>query len=291
MKLGFVGLGLMGNPMAQRLLGGGHTLFVTNRTKEKATALLDKGAVWCNSPSDVARRSEIAVTMLSTPDVLEQVALGNQGILQGAGAGLLHVDCSTVSPVLTRSLYERYKAKQCEFLHSPVLGSVPNATDGSLLLFAGGDKQSYERAEGILRLLGSKIWRFDRVDQASNTKLLCNFFIASMISGLAQGLVFAEKKHIDPKVFLDILAHSSLNAPTYQTKGSSMVDDNFAPRFFVEHMLKDVRLVLESADESGVSLPSADVALDLYSKAQQAGFGKEDYSAVIKILRAESSGV
>jgi len=285
MNVGFVGLGLMGTPMAGRILNAGHTLSVYNRTREKGADLVSRGAIWCSTPAEVAGRSEIVVTMLSTPAVLESVAFGRDGILSGAKKGSIHIDCSTVSPVLTRQIHKRYRANGCHFIHSPVLGSVPNATEGSLLLFAGGDKETLDKSEPILRLFGQRIWRFDTVEQATNTKLLCNFFIASMISGLAQGLVFAEHNHIDSKVFLDILGHSVLNAPTYQTKGVLMIENNFAPRFFVEHMLKDVQLVLDSAKASGTKMPAAQVALELYSQASTSGFAKEDYSAVIKVLR------
>lgn len=285
MKIGFIGLGMMGTPMATRILNAGHTLYVNNRTKQKAEKLISQGAVWCDYASDVGQKAEIVVSMLSTPDVLENVATGKNGILEGAGAGLIHVDCSTVSPALTKRLYEKYHSKKCFFIHSPVLGSVPNATEGSLLLFTGGDVEAYRKVENVLKLFGQHIWRFERVEQASNTKLLCNFFIASMISGLAQGLAFAERNTIDPKVILDILNHSSLGAPTYQTKGAMMVENNFTPRFFLEHMLKDIRLLLESAKTTGSTMPAAEVALKLYEKAAASGLSKEDYSAVIKVVR------
>jgi 3-hydroxyisobutyrate dehydrogenase-like beta-hydroxyacid dehydrogenase len=286
MNIGFVGLGLMGGPMANRILDAGHRLCVYNRTKEKSTPFLAKGAVWCDSPREVAQKSEILFSMLSTPDVLENTTLGKNGIVQGARPEFIHVDCSTVSPILTKRLHEQYRSMHSHFLHSPVLGSVPNATDGSLLLFVGGEDEAFVKARDILKLFGNKIWRFERVEQASNTKLLCNFFIASMISGLAQGLVFAERNSIDPKVFLDILSQSALNAPTYQTKGKSMIENSFAPRFFVEHMLKDINLLLDSAKESGATMPNAEVAKDLYTKAMNSGLGKEDYSSVIKTLRS-----
>ncbi len=285
MKVGFIGLGLMGTPMANRILNAGHTIYVFNRTRQKAESLIKQGALWCDSAAEVAEKSEIVISMLSTPDVLENVALGKKGILEGAGAGVVHVDCSTVSPSLTKRLHEKYQSKKCSFLHSPVLGSVPNASEGSLLLFVGGEAEAFQKVESVLRLFGRHIWRFERVEQASNTKLLCNFFIASMISGLAQGLVFAERNTIDPKIILDILNHSSLGAPTYQTKGEMMIERNFTPRFFLEHMLKDIRLLLDSANTSGSSMPSAEVAMKLYEKASALGLSKEDYSAVIKVLR------
>jgi 3-hydroxyisobutyrate dehydrogenase len=136
-----------------------------------------------------------------------------------------------------------------------------------------------------VKLFGGKIWRFQTAEQATNTKLLCNFFIATMISSLAQGIVFAEKNGIVPSTILDILASSSLGAPTYQVKGPSMIENKFAPRFFLKHMLKDINLFLDAAGASNAPVPSAEVAQDLYSKAVEAGLEKEDYAAVIKVLR------
>ncbi len=286
MNVGFIGLGLMGTPMASRILDAGHTLFIHNRTKEKCKPLLDRGARWCDSPADVAGRSDVVCTMLSAPDVLEKIALGEDGVLKGLKKGAVHVDSSTVSPGLTSRLEREYHNKGCHFLHAPVLGSVPNATEGSLLLFAGGNNEAFSKAESILKLYGNKVWRFPKAEQATNTKLLCNFFIATMISSLAQGVVFAEKNGIDPATILEILGSSSLGAPTYQVKGKSMVENRFEPRFFLTHMLKDINLFLDSAGNSGAPVPAAEVARELYTKSVKAGLEKEDYSAVIKVLRS-----
>jgi 3-hydroxyisobutyrate dehydrogenase-like beta-hydroxyacid dehydrogenase len=286
MNVGFIGLGLMGTPMANRILDAGHTLHVYNRTKEKSRPFIERGAIWCDSPAEVARRSDVVCSMLSAPEVLENVALGNEGVLEGLRPGATHADSSTVSPVLTRRLEEQYRNRGRHFIHVPVLGSVPNAAEGSLLLFAGGDEEGYKKGESILKLFGSKIWRFPKAEQATNTKLLCNFFIATMISSLAQGIVFAEKNGIDPATILDILGNSALGAPTYQVKGKSMVENKFAPRFFLAHMLKDINLFLGAAKASDVRVPAAEVARELYSDAVNAGLEKEDYSAVIKVLRS-----
>lgn len=286
MNVGFIGLGLMGTPMANRILGAGHSLYIYNRTKDKAKSFIERGAVWCDSPAAAARKSDIICSMLSTPDILEKAALGKYGILDGLKKGMVHADSSTVSPELTKRLEAQYRERGCYFIHVPVLGSVPNAAEGTLLLFAGGDPAGYYKAENILKLFGSKIWKFERAEQATNTKLLCNFFIATMISSLAQGIVFAEKNGINPKIILDILGNSALGAPTYQVKGTLMIDNNFAPRFFLEHMFKDINLVLGAAKESGVQMPAAEVAHELYSRAMSAGLEKDDYSAVIKVLRS-----
>lgn len=285
MNIGFIGLGLMGAPMANRLLGSGHTLFVYNRTKTKADAFLAHGAKWCETPAEAARNANIIFSMLSAPPVLEEIALGPDGVLNGMKPNSIHVDCSTVSPVLTSRLESEYRERRSFFLHAPVLGSVPNAADGSLLLFVGGEERAYQRVEPLLKMIGSRIWRFERSEEATHVKLLCNFFIGAMITTLAQALVYSERNHINPKLFLEILSHSSLNSPMYQTKGASIIDDNFTPRFFLENMFKDVSLILESANASGSPLPVAELARRLFAKAMEAGLAKEDYSAVVKVLR------
>lgn len=285
-ELGFIGLGLMGAPMATRLLKAGYPVHVYNRTKEKAKPLLNLGAQWCDSPKEAAAKSEIVFTMVSDPAALESVTLGEKGIMGGIRPGGIHVDTSTVSPKITGLLEKEYQRKRALFLHAPVLGSIPQATDGTLLLFVGGPGAAFEHAEPVLKTFGSKIWRFESVQQATHTKLLCNFFIAGMISLLSQALVFGKQASIDLRGFLEILSHSALNAPTYQTKGASMIDRNFAPRFFLEHMLKDIRLLLDAGKELGVPLPTGEVAEHLFSEAIRRGYGKEDYSAVVKVVES-----
>ena len=287
-SVGFIGLGMMGTPMAARLQTAGFLFAVHNRTKKKASSFVEEGATWCESPKEVAEKSEIVFSMLSNSEALSECALGSNGLLKGAQKGSVHVDMSTVSPAVTKELGERYRREGCVFLHSPVLGSVPQATDGSLLLFVGGEEVGFRRAEPALKTLGSRIWRFGQPEHASHMKLLCNMFIAGMGTTLAQALVFAEKANVDPNILLDVLNQSALGAPMYQTKGKSMLDRNFAPRFFVEHMLKDLNLMLQAGKELNVPLPATEVAQRLYSEATEAGFSKEDYSAVIKVLERQA---
>jgi len=258
-SVGFVGLGMMGAPMAARLLKSGHRLSVYNRTKSKAEPLLTQGAVWCVSAGAVARASNIVFSMVSNPAALEEVSLGNQGILDGLNKGGIHVDTSTVSPSLTCDLAQRYRATGRVFLHSPVLGSIPQAADGTLLLFAGGDEDAYRRVEPLLHLLGKQIWRFEHAEQASHMKLLCNLFIAGMIATLAQALVFAQKANVDPRTLLEVIGQSQLN------------------------------LMIEAAEAVGAPLPAIEIAQQLLVEGQRAGFGKEDYSAVVKVLQSQTA--
>jgi 3-hydroxyisobutyrate dehydrogenase-like beta-hydroxyacid dehydrogenase len=288
-SIGFIGLGLMGTPMARRFLQSGYPVAVFNRTKDKVTQLLADGATWFESPTLVAQHSNIVFTMLSNSESLEAIALQSNGILNGLSGSGIHVDSSTVSPETTSKLAKEYASKGSFFIHAPVLGSIPQATDGSLLLFVGGDERAFRKAEPALKCLGSKIWRFEKVEQATTTKLLCNFFIATMISGLCQALVMAKKAGVEPRVLLEIIGASALNAPMYQTKGASIIERNFKPRFFLEHMLKDVNLLIGAAKGLDVAMPSGEIAQALFSEAVGLGLAREDYSAVVKVFEKIAS--
>ncbi len=282
--IGFIGLGMMGEPMAMRILQAGFPLAVHNRTKGKAKKLIESGALWHDSPRSVAEKSEIVFTMVSNSGALEEISLPSDGILEGFTKGGIHIDTSTVSPVTTQRLAQEYTARGASFLHAPVLGSIPQATEGTLLLFVGGAEPAFKRSQPVLKLLGSRIWRFEKVEQATHIKLLCNFFIGTMISTLTQALVFAKKASVNPRTLIEVIGNSALHAPMYQTKGVAIIERNFKPRFYLEHMLKDINLLVDAAGSLGVSMPSAETAQALFLHAQSAGFGREDYSSVVKIL-------
>jgi 3-hydroxyisobutyrate dehydrogenase-like beta-hydroxyacid dehydrogenase len=279
--IGFIGLGLMGAPMASRLIQAGYTVHIHNRTKEKSDALIKQGAVWNNSAADVAVNSEIVLTMLTNDEALRKTATSIQSTLRKNG---IHIDCGTVSPALTSMLELEYGKSQRGFLHSPVLGSIPQATDGSLLLFVGGTNEIFLRAEPVLNILGSKIWRFPAAQQATNMKLIMNSFIAGMIATLSQALMYARKASVEEATVLDVLSHSALNSAMYQTKGNSILQNNFAPRFFLENLLKDANLFRNAAIPMNASTPIADTVKVLLEQAIADGFSKEDYSAIAKVF-------
>lgn len=279
--IGFIGLGLMGAPMASRLVASGYAVSVYNRTKEKASAVLTHGGIWKNSPSEVGQSAEIIFTMLTNDEALTSVS---DEILRTLKSGGIHVDCSTVSPAVTGALQKHYAESGRGFLHSPVLGSIPQATDGSLLLFVGGREETFQRAQPVLKILGSKIWRFPSAPQASSMKLIMNSFIGGMIVTLSQALHHGNASAIDGTTILEILGYSALNSPMYQTKGSSILADNFSPRFFLENLLKDTNLFRTAAASNGVPTPVSDAVATMLEKAIAEGLSREDYSAVYKVM-------
>jgi 3-hydroxyisobutyrate dehydrogenase-like beta-hydroxyacid dehydrogenase len=291
MNVGFVGLGMMGSPIASHLQSAGYHLSVYNRTKEKAQPLLKRGAVWCDSPKAVAEKSECVFSMISNSEVLEKCASGADGVFHGLPADGIHVDMSTVSPETTQKLAALYESNGKHFLHSPVLGSVPQAAEGSLLIFVGGPEHLIARVEPMLKILGSRVWHFERAELASYTKLLCNTFIAGMMNTLAQSLVMGVKAGIAPSTLLEIIGHSSMNASMYQSKGKTIIARQFTPRFIVEHMLKDVNLILDAGKKLNVPLEGTEAAQRVFSEAVSLGFGKEDYSAMIKAIERHAGVV
>ena len=279
--IGFVGLGLMGSVMARRLLEMNHRLIVWNRTRSKADDVLQAGAEWGESPEAVAAMATVVFSMLTTPGVVEEVA---GRIRKGASAGSIHVDCSTIGPTVTQRLATAASAEGKAFVHAPVLGSVPQATDGTLVIFAGGRSEDIARVRPLLQKLGKKIYEFPDVTRATNTKLLANFFIAGMIGTLAQGILFARSAGIEIQTFLEILAQSQLNAPMYQTKAPLMEAGDYTPRFFLEHMRKDVHLAAASAKEMQLTMPYLPILSHLFDEAMTMGLAQKDYSSVLEVL-------
>lgn len=282
--IGFIGLGIMGRPMAERLREAGYALTVFTRTPEKAEPLRAQGAHWADSPADVARRSEMVITMVTDSDALEEVARGTRGLCEALRPSFIHVDMSTVSPETTQRLQRFYAERGAAFLHAPVLGNWRHAAQGTLLIFVGGDRAAYERCEPVLRVLGQRIWYFEEIAQATHLKLIANSFIAGMILTLAQAFVFGRRAGLSPACLLEVLEASALNAPMYQSKGRTMRERDFRPNFYTRHMLKDVDLALEAAHRLHVPMPVLGSIRELFVAAMARGLGEEDYSSVLKVL-------
>ncbi|MER3474909.1 MAG: hypothetical protein C4335_13005 [Armatimonadota bacterium] len=284
MRTGVIGLGIMGSAMAERLLAAGHTVFVYNRTREKAQPLLAKGAYWADSPAEAARQCEVVLSIVTDPAAVEQISFGERGILHALDAQSLHCDMSTVSPAWSRHMAQTYQQAGKRFVQAPVLGGRKQILEGTLLVFGGGAEEDLNRCEPAWRAFSNKIWRFSSAEQSATTKLACNMMIAHMMVGLGQSLLFAAKGGVSPSTLLDILANSNLGAPMYATKGKAVLERNFQANFFVRHLLKDLSLAEDSARETNTMLPLNALTRELFVAAMQKGYADEDYSAVVKVM-------
>lgn len=284
-QIGFIGLGNMGRPMAERLLDAGFELTVYNRTIEKTEPLVARGARSAATPCDVATASQVVITMVSDDRALREVACGQHGLYANRVEGRIHVDMSTISPALSQQLTSLAEPQGFSFIHAPVLGSRPQASDGTLLIFVGGSSQAWPQTDQIFRALGSRVWYFPDCVRATYLKLVCNQFIAGMIVTLGQGLVLGQKAGLPIDTILEVLAASALDSPMYQSKARLIAQRRFSQaNFYVQHMLKDIELILQAGRELGVGLPSLAAARELFVAAEAAGYGHEDYSAAVKVL-------
>ncbi len=284
MRVGVIGLGIMGGAIAERLLATGHEVFVYNRTREKAEPLLAHGAKWADAPAAVAAHSEVVISIVTDPAAVEQITFGERGVLGALPSHSVHCDMSTVSVAWTRHMAQTYRQAGKRFVQAPVLGGRKQILEGTLLVFGGGAEENVARCEPAWRAFSDKIWHFPTAEQATTTKLACNMLIAHMMVGLGQSLLFAAKGGVSPATLLDILSKSNLGAPMYSTKGKALLERNFRANFFVRHLLKDLTLAEEAARETTTLLPLNALTRELFVAAMQQGYADEDYSAVVKVL-------
>ncbi|HSH60226.1 MAG TPA: NAD(P)-dependent oxidoreductase [Acidimicrobiales bacterium] len=287
-KVAFCGLGQMGEPMAARLLDGDDELVVWNRSAERADALVERGARRATSPVEAAAGVEVVVTMLSTPEALDEVVFGDEGVASGIEAGATLVEMSTVGPDAVRRLAERLPAG-VDVIDAPVLGSVCAATDGSLKLFVGGPAELVERWRPVLERLGA-VHHLGPLGSGAAMKLVANSTLATLMTGLGEALALADGLGLDPSQVLALLAESPIGA-TAKSKRENIETGTYSPNFKLALAVKDVRLVTEAAREAGLDLRVGPAAQTWLEAAEEAGLGAMDYSAVIAHIRGTKAGL
>jgi 2-hydroxy-3-oxopropionate reductase len=288
-RIGFVGLGLMGQPMSRRLLQAGYSLRVWNRTREKAAPLLEAGAVWAESAAEVARQCQVVFTSLTDAAACEAVLMGPGGLLEGAQPGLIIVDVSSIGPDAARGLAERARAKGAAMLDAPVSGGPKVAAEGRLGIMVGGPKASFDACEPLLKHLGSLILYAGENGQGATLKLIANLVMGVAIHACAEALVLAAKAGIDPQRVIDITSIPGTGPQTgaMTTRGPRMIQHNFfPPHFSANNMYKDLSGALGLADSLGVSLPATVAAREMLKAVKARGEGHIDSSAVVTVLEA-----
>jgi 3-hydroxyisobutyrate dehydrogenase/2-hydroxy-3-oxopropionate reductase len=273
----FVGLGQMGLPMAGRLLDAGHDLVVWNRTPDKAETLVERGAILVDTPAEAARQSMAVFTMLATPEALEEVVFGPGGLVEGMEDGHTLVEMSTVGPDMVRELAERVP-DDVDVIDAPVLGSVPQATEGSLKVFVGAEPDLAEEWMPVLEAFGQPI-HMGPPGSGAAMKLVANSILGAVMSGLAEALTLADAFALDQSEVLDILAESPIGV-TVKSKRELIESGRFPPNFKLALAAKDLRLVADTAEAAGLQLPLAAAARAWFDLAESEGLGPFDYSAV-----------
>jgi 3-hydroxyisobutyrate dehydrogenase-like beta-hydroxyacid dehydrogenase len=284
MKIGFIGLGNMGAPMADHLLKAGHEVIVYNRTAEKAKALVRQGARQASSVSD-ACDADVVLTMLADDHALETVSYGDKNMLESLPKGHIHLSCSTISVALADKLSSDHKGAGQHFVSAPVFGRPEAAAAAKLYVVAAGIPASVEKCQPIFDAIGQRTFRFgDKPSNANLVKLSGNFLIMSVIESLSEALALVGKGGLDQREYLEFLTSTLFNAPVYKTYGTLAVEKKFQPAGFLAPLgLKDVRLALQAAESLRVSLPLADLVRNRFLTLLANGGESLDWSAISQI--------
>ncbi|MBA2792577.1 MAG: NAD(P)-dependent oxidoreductase [Thermoleophilaceae bacterium] len=285
-KVAFLGLGIMGAPMAANLARAGVEVVAFNRTREKADALAAEHAnvSVADTPAEASKLAGAAISMVPDVPEVEEVLLGPGGAVEGLGEGDLAIDMSTISPTASRSIGERLGESRIAFLDSPVTGSRPKAEAGTLTIMAGGPEHAFERARPLFEAMGDLVVHAGPQGHGSMIKLINNTLAAVNAAGLAEGLALARAAGLDTDRTLEVLASGSGNSAMVELKAQPMLEGEFDPLFKLEHMLKDVRYMITEARALGVEPRVADTARGLYSQASENGLGERDFAAVIEAV-------
>lgn len=284
-KLGFIGLGRMGTPMALNLIRAGYPVTVYNRTKEKTAPLAQAGATVVDSPAEVATTSEVTITMLSDSAALRAVVLGPDGLLKSLQPGAVLIDMSTVDPKTSRQVAEAVRGQGAYMLDAPVSGSTALAEQGTLSIIVGGDDAIHQRVRDILLAMGSRTTHVGPNGAAATMKLAVNIVIGVTMQALAESIVLAEQSGIARETAIEVLSNSAVASPFLKYKAAQLLQPLGPAAFTTSLMQKDLTLALEMAREAGVPLPTTAAANEIITMARGLGFGDHDFAAVTNVIK------
>lgn len=289
-NLGFIGLGVMGGQMVDRLLAHGHTVTGYNRTRAKAEWLIKKGMRWADSPRAVAAAADVVFAMVTNSAALQVIAEGPEGLLAGLSAGKVFVDMSTVSPAVSRALATRVREKGADMIDSPVSGSVITLQEGKLSVMVGGRRETFERVKPILHDIGPKVTYVGDNGLALCMKIATNLNLAAQMLAFCEGVLLAEKSGIARETAVEVLTHSAVASPMIQYRGPFILRQPDEAWFDVNMMQKDLLLALEMGRQLDVPLPTTATANEFLTAARGMGLAKQDFAVVFEVL-ARMSGV
>ncbi len=283
-RLGWIGLGIMGHSMASRLMDAGYPLTVFNRTRTKAEPLLSKGAVWGDTPKSVAQSSEIVFSMVGFPEDVREVALGDNGVLNGLKSGGVYVDMTTSSPSLAVEIAEAALQRNIVTLDAPVSGGDVGARNGTLSIMIGGDETTADVLTPIWNQLGKTIVHHGPPGSGQHAKMVNQTLIAGNMIGLCEAFLYARKSGLDMEKVLQSVSSGAAGSWSLSNLGPRMQRGDFAPGFMIEHFVKDLGMALAESRRMGLSLPGLELADRLYRCAIDRGFAKSGTQALLLAL-------
>jgi 3-hydroxyisobutyrate dehydrogenase-like beta-hydroxyacid dehydrogenase len=283
-KIGFMGLGIMGTPMAANLLKAGYPVTVYNRTPEKAEPLVKQGAGLAPTPKALAREAEVIVAMVTGPEALDHLLWGPDG----AGGAFNHqkvfINMSSISPAHTRELARELEPSGVIFIDAPVSGTKKPAEDGTLIILAGGPREKVQELEPLLGAMGKKVVYCGNAGQGSMMKMFINLLLGLMMEGFAEVLNFGRLGGLNMEAMLDVVFSGPLNCGLFQVKAPNLQNNSYPTAFPLKHMTKDAKFVVDTAFNLGAPVPVGQTILHLFRTGVAQGWGDEDLSAIMKVL-------
>ncbi|QII82562.1 NAD(P)-dependent oxidoreductase [Jeotgalibaca arthritidis] len=285
--IGFIGTGVMGSSMVRHLLKAGYHVNVHNRTKNKADALVEEGAIWQDTPAEVTKQSDVIITIVGYPTDVEETYFGETGILNAAKAGDIVIDMTTSTPSLAVKIYEAAKEKGVLALDAPVSGGDMGAKNGTLTTMVGGDQATFDAAEAILNTFSSKVMLQGVAGSGQHTKMANQIMIAGTMTGMTELMVYAKAAGLDIEKVIEQVGAGSAGNWSLSNYSPRILKKDFTPGFFVKHFIKDLKIALDEADKMGIDLPSTTLAKDLYEKLADKGIENDGTQALIKLWWGE----
>jgi 3-hydroxyisobutyrate dehydrogenase-like beta-hydroxyacid dehydrogenase len=284
-KLGFLGLGIMGLPMARNLLKAGHEVALWSNTAKKAQELAGEGkATVFDTPRQVAESSECIFYCVGDTTMSRDVALGKDGLIEGTKAGTVVADCSTIAPEASVEIHNAFAAKGVAFLDAPCTGSKPGAEGGTLTFMIGGDQKVFDRVKPWFEPMGKLFYYCGGPGMGLNAKLTQNLVLANIMEAFNEGMVLATKAGVPPELMLEVLNNSAAKSGLVSFKAPYVLDRNFSTNFSTKWMHKDIGMALDNGKRLGVPLPVTSLTLQMFQAAMSKGFAEEDFCSTIKVL-------
>jgi 2-hydroxy-3-oxopropionate reductase len=282
MRIGFIGLGIMGRPMAKNLIKAGHELVVDEHQEETTAELVAAGAERGGQPDEIARQVDLVITMLPNSPHVREVALGADGIVKGAHHGLVYVDMSSIAPLVSREVAGALADKGIAMLDAPVSGGEPKAIEGTLSIMVGGDRAAFDQVRDVLAAMGSSVVHVGDVGAGNTAKLANQVVVALNIAAVAEAFVLAEKAGVRPASVLEAIRGGLAGSTVLEAKAPMMLAHDFAPGFRIDLHVKDLLNALDTSHDVGVPLPLTAAVLEMMTALKAAGHGRDDHSGLLR---------
>ncbi|MBT3592073.1 MAG: NAD(P)-dependent oxidoreductase [Candidatus Nitrosopelagicus sp.] len=284
-KIGVVGTGMLGEAVGLHLLDVGYEVTIFNRTKEKMKKLKEKGASIAESPKQVAKNSDLIITIVKDADAVNEVIFGNSGIIFGKHDGICIADMSTVNPNSTREISKQVIEDGIDYLEIPVMGGPNVAIDGKLVMMASGKKEVFEKFKTVFDSIAEQSFYLGGTGTAHSIKLAMNLQIAMLALSLSEGITLTKKAGFDPEIFLKILNSTYFKTGMSEGKAHQMISESIEPTFTLANLKKDLDTINDAADSFNAELPMTKIARKIYTDATEAGFGDIDYTGIISYIK------